>query len=108
MPQSLQGITQVVQGPFDYETVAVSQTGQVLGTTGAAGDYLESLVVQNITVATASVTILDGTTSMILQTGAAALPTGVVTIPLKVRSVNGAWSVTTGAGATVFAIGKFT
>jgi hypothetical protein len=108
MSQSLQGITPVIQGPFEYETVAVSQTGQVLGVTGGAGDYLESLVLQNITVATASVTLLDGTTSIVLQTGAAALPTGVVTIPLKLRSVNGAWSITTGAGATVIAIGKFT
>lgn len=40
-----------VIGPGEYETVAASQTDQVLGSTGAAGDYLDKLI---ITVGTAA------------------------------------------------------
>ena len=35
---------------YQYETVAVSQTGQVLGGTGAKGDYLHRLIINTITV----------------------------------------------------------
>lgn len=98
-----------VQNPyaFQYETIAASQTGQVLGGTGAKGDYLERLLVQSITPATASVTLIDGSTSIVLLTGAAALSTGNITLTIGCASASGAWSVTTGAGCTVLAIGIF-
>lgn len=98
-----------VQNPYryQYETVAASQTGQVLGGTGAKGDYLHRLIIQNVTVATASVTLIDGSTSIVIQTGAAALATGVVTVTVEAASASGAWSVTTGAGCTVIAVGIF-
>ena len=44
-------LDKTVCSPFTYETVAVSQTDQVLGITGGAGDLLHRLV---ITVATAN------------------------------------------------------
>lgn len=93
--------------PFDYETVAASQTGQVLGSRGATGDLLQCLVIQVITVASASVTIIDGSTSIVILTGAAGLVAGVYTVELGIASTTGPWSVTTGAGATVLAIGLF-
>ena len=34
-----------VEGQYGYETVAASQTAQVLGATRATGDYLHSLIV---------------------------------------------------------------
>jgi len=96
------------QSGFEYETVAVSQTDQVLGAVGAIGDRLERLIVSVITVATATVSIKDGGGSAItLLTGAATVVPGVYTINLGIYSTAGGWSVTTGAGATVLAIGRF-
>jgi hypothetical protein len=56
---------------YQYETVAASQTAQVLGGTGAAGDYVHRLVINVITVASAGVTLIDGSTSIVLSTAAA-------------------------------------
>jgi len=92
---------------YQYETVAASQTAQALGTTGAKGDYLHRLIISNVTAATASVTILDGATSIVIQTGAATVPLGIFSIALNMVSASGAWSVTTGAGATVIGVGIF-
>lgn len=92
---------------YPYETVAASQTAQVLGGTGAAGDYLHRLIISVNTVATASVTILDGATSIVVLTGAAALAPGLFSIEFGIRSASGAWKVTTGAGATVIGVGRF-
>lgn len=93
-------------GGIDYETVAVSQTAQVLGVGGGSGDFLSRLVINTITVATASVTLIDGATSIVIQTAASA-QLGVQTIELGIRAVTGPWAITTGAGATVIAIGQF-
>ena len=92
---------------YQYETVAASQTAQVLGTTGAVGDYLHRVIIANVTAATASVTILDGSTSIVIQTGAATVPLGIFSIALNMASASGAWKVTTGAGATVIGVGIF-
>lgn len=88
-----------------YETVAASQTAQVLGATGAQGDYLDRLVVTVTTAASGTVSLLDNTTSIPIT--AANTPIGVYVVPLGIRSANGAWKVTTGAGASVIAVGEF-
>lgn len=90
----------------DYETVAVSQTDQVLGTAGAVGDLLERLVVSVATSATSTVSIKDGSGGAIVIT-AANTPIGVYSVSVGAKSNSGAWKVTTGAGATVVAVGKF-
>jgi hypothetical protein len=92
---------------YQYETVAASQTGQVLGGTGATGDYIHRLIISVITVASASVTVIDGSTSIVILTGAAGLVAGVYSVELNMRSNTGKWSITTGAGATVVAVGIF-
>jgi hypothetical protein len=92
---------------YQYETVAASQTAQVLGGTGATGDYVHRLVISVVTVATASVTLIDGSTSIVLLTGAAGLVAGVYSIELNMASASGPWKITTGAGATVVAVGIF-
>ncbi len=92
---------------YQYETVAASQTAQVLGGTGATGDYLHRLIISVVTVATASVTILDGSTSIVILTGNAALVPGIHSIECNMISSTGAWKVTTGAGATVIGVGIF-
>lgn len=91
----------------DYEAVAISQTDQVLGPTGAAGDVLERLIVSVATSATGTVSIKDGSGSAIVIT-AANTPIGVYSVAIGARSTGGAWKVTTGAGATVLAVGRFT
>jgi hypothetical protein len=91
----------------DYETVAASQSDQVIGSTNAgSGDLLERLVVSVATSATGTVSIKDGSGSAIVIT-AANTPIGVYSVDIGAVSTNGAWKVTTGAGATAIAIGRF-
>lgn len=96
-----------IRNTTGYETVAASQTTQALGATGAKGDYIERLIVTVATAATGTVTLTDTGGSAIVIT-AANTPIGVYTVTLGLKSISGAWSVTTGAGATVLAIGSFT
>ena len=63
---------------YQYETVAASQTAQVLGGSGAAG----------------------GPASV-------ATGVGVLDIELNMASLTSGWKVTTGAGVTVVAVGQF-
>lgn len=90
---------------YQYETVAASQTAQVLGGTGAVGDYLHRIVVNVGTAATSTVSIIDDTTSIAVVS--ANTPIGVYSLELNMRSNNGPWKVTTGAGASVVAVGIF-
>ena len=96
-----------VQLPFGttYETVAASQTAQVLGQSGAVGDTIIRLIVTVNTALTSTVTILDNATSIAIMPATTAV--GVYSIDLGVQSVSGPWKVTTGAGATVVAVGNF-
>lgn len=89
-----------------YETVAASQSDQVIGPNGAVGDILEQLIITVATAATGTVSIKDGSGSAIPIT-AANTPIGVYSVELGAKSVSGAWKVTTGAGATAVAVGRF-
>lgn len=89
-----------------YETVAASQTAQVLGGNGKTGDYLKRLIVNVTTSATGTVTILDNATSIVVVP--ANTPIGAYSLEIGAVSASGAWKVTTGAGASVIAIGAFT
>ena len=95
----------------DYETVAVSQTDQILGPVGAVGDVLERLIIVVATAATAATSIKDGNGAAI-----SVLPNspgggiGVYVVSIGARCVNATtpgWKVTTGAGATAIAVGRF-
>jgi hypothetical protein len=93
-----------------YEAVAASQTDQVLGATGAVGDYLKKLIVTVATSATGTCSIKDGNGSALPIT-AANTPIGVYEVNLEMIAANPTtpgWKVTTGAGATVVAVGDFT
>jgi len=96
-----------VQLPFGttYETVAASQTAQVLGQSGAVGDTIIRLIITVNTALTSTVTIIDGSTSIALMPATTVV--GIYSIDLGVQSVSGPWKVTTGAGATVLAVGNF-
>lgn len=93
-------------GGDDWEFVDAGQTNQVLGTAGAVGDYIARLSVNVTTSATGNVQIKDGSNAAITVVPANT-PIGVYTVELGLRSKQGAWQVTTGAGASVIAIGQF-
>lgn len=93
---------------YQYEHVAASQTAQVLGGTGATGDYIHRLCCTVATAATGNVILLDGTGFS--HTILPALPGGGIgqyNIEINAISRNGAWKITTGAGVEVLAIGIF-
>lgn len=94
----------------DYETVAASQTAQVLGPTGATGDYLSGLLVTPATTSPGNVIILDNATSITVFAGGASSVGSLVPffIPIGAKSVSGAWKVTTGASVSVIGVGSFT
>lgn len=98
------------QSASEYESVSASQTGQVLGTTGATGDYLAGLLVVPATTSPGLVTVLDNATSIPVFVGGASSVSNLVPffIPLGVVSVSGAWKVTTGSNVSVIAVGNFT
>ena len=96
---------------YFYEHIAASQSAQVLGPTGAVGDYLHRLICTVTTASTSLVQVVDGTGAGILTH--TVLPNsvgggvGVYNIELNAVSANGAWKVTTGAGVEVMAVGIF-
>jgi hypothetical protein len=92
----------------EYETVAASQTAQVLGTTGAAGNYLDRIIIVPATGSPGAVTILDNATSISIFAGYSNGSTAPISIPLGMTSVSGAWKITTGANVSVIAVGNFT
>lgn len=91
---------------YQYETVAASQTAQVMGGNGKVGDFIYRLVCVVTTVATSQVNLLDGATSIVvLPANVASI--GTTTITLECASQSGAWAITTGAGVAVIGIGIF-
>jgi len=98
-------VIETINGGGEYETVAAAQTDQVLGSVGAAGDYLDSLLL-TVGAATA-ITVKDNATTIFTFTFGAAVTTGPVEIPIRCKSVSGAWKVTTGASMTALAKGLF-
>jgi hypothetical protein len=92
---------------YQYEHVAVSQTAQVLGGTGAVGDYIHRLCCTVSTAATGNVIIIDGAFSHTILPASPGSGIGQYNIELNVISRNGPWKITTGAGVEVLAIGIF-
>lgn len=97
-------------GSGEYETVAASQTAQVLGPTGATGDYLAGLLVTPATTSPGNVIILDGATSITVFAGGASSVSNLIPffVYIGANSVSGAWKVTTGANVSVIGVGSFT
>jgi hypothetical protein len=93
-----------------FETVAASQTDQMLGSTGAAGDLLVGILVVPATTSPGAVSIEDGSTNITVFAGGADSVTNLVPffIPLGILSPTAGWEVTTGSNVSVIAIGQFT
>jgi hypothetical protein len=95
---------------YQFETVAASQTDQMLGATGAAGDYLKGLLIIPATLNAGAVSIEYGSTNISVFPGG----TNSVNelrpfwVPLGIRAPSGGWEVTTGADVSVIAVGTFT
>lgn len=92
-----------------YEPVAASATAQVLGNTGAIGDFLAGVLIVPASTSPGAVTILDGTTSTSIFAGGAS-SVAILTpflVPLGIKSQNGAWSITTGSNVSCIAMGTF-
>jgi hypothetical protein len=99
---------EVIDGVGDYKTVAASQTDQVLGTSGAVGDYLNRLICVVSTAATAQVQIKDGSGSAItVFPNSPGGGIGTYVIPVGAKATGLGWKVTTGAGVAVIAVGAF-
>ena len=98
-----------VIGPGNWFPIGAGANDTPLGATGgAAGDYLESLTLTVATAATAAVSIKDGAGSAIsILPNSPGGGIGVYHVPLGMASKAGAWKITTGAGVTVIAHGRF-
>lgn len=94
----------------EYETVAASQTAQVLGGTGASGDYIAGVLIVPATTSPGNVILLDSTTAITIFAGGSDSVGNLVPffVPLSIKSVNGAWKLTTGANVSAIAVGDFT
>ena len=93
----------------DYEEVAAGQTAQQLGPVGGLGDVVERLVVNVTTSATSQVTLIDGNVSMVIVP--ANTPIGVYSVAIGARArvtTTPGWKLTTAAGVSVVAVGRFT
>lgn len=93
----------------DYATVAASATAQVLGATGAVGDYIEGILVTPATTSPGNVLLLDGATSITVFVGGATSVADLKPfyVRLGIKSKVGAWKITTGANVSCIASGKF-
>lgn len=98
----------VEQGPFTMHFVAASATDDVCGLIGAVGDYLHELICVVATAATSRVQLKDGggTARDILPANVVGINTYV--IPVNARCRDAGWKISTQAGVTVFAVGRFT
>lgn len=103
-----------VSAGTDYRTVAASQTDQVMGATGAVGDYLAGVLIVPGTTSPGAVSIKDGNGSgiTIFAGGAASVATlHPFFVPMGARCVAATtpgWKITTGTNVTAIGVGSFT
>lgn len=100
-----------VSGAASYETIAASQSDQVMGGAGAVGDSLLGLLISPATTSPGVVSIKDGSGSAITVFAGGASSVADLQpffVPLGMRSASGPWKVTTGANVSVVAVGNFT
>jgi hypothetical protein len=95
--------------PGSWEAIAASAT-QVMGGTGAIGDYLSHVTIIPATTSPGAVQIKDGGGSAItIFAGGASSVTNLVpfAVPLGLTSLAGAWTIITNANESAIAAGKF-
>lgn len=94
----------------ERELVAAGQSAQVLGSDGAAGDFIAGLLVVPESLDAGSVVLADNSGSVTLFAGGTGSVACLVPfyIPLGLKSSGSGWDVTTGADVHVLAVGDFT
>jgi hypothetical protein len=92
----------------EYETVAASATDQVLGSAGATGDRIAGLLINPATTTPGDVTLKDGSTVIYTWSPGTLTDKSTKVIGLGIKSVSGAFKITTGANVSVIAVGDFT
>lgn len=103
------GVADSIAG--EYETVAASASTQALGASGAPGDYLEAVLLVPATTSPGAVSIKDGSNGAItIFTGGTDSVNNLapIYVPLAIKSVQGAWQITTGSNISAIGIGNFT
>ncbi|MES2904146.1 MAG: hypothetical protein V4696_08180 [Pseudomonadota bacterium] len=101
----------VKPGAREHETVAASQTDQMLGASGAAGDVLDGLLVIPATTSPGAVSIEYGSTNITVFAGGTDSVGDLRPFWIElgsIASVGGGWEITTGANVSVIATGDFT
>ena len=108
------GVMETIDGGNEYVdgTPVTSGTDVVLGSTGAAGDFLDTVVVRAVgTTGVSSIEIRDGANAIAAFTTTVA-DNSAVTIVVKAKSKTGSWrlrvTATTIANVRYFAKGLFT
>ncbi len=96
-----------VEAGSTYETVAASQTDQVLGGAGAAGDFLKRIIIQPVTTGAGTCLVKDGASTIFTFTTGTLADLSPLVVDFEIVSI-GALSITTGANVTITAIGVFT
>src|SRR5262245_7966080 len=97
----------------DYVYVPAGQTDMPLGLTGGArGDLLERIIITVNNAQTAAVNVRDGNSiTFPILPNSPGNGIGTYVVPLRVQAkhlTSPGWKVTTGAGASVIAVGEFT
>ena len=90
-----------------YETIAASQTAQVLGTNGATGDFIKRLIIVPATTGPGLVTLIDGSTSIVIMATGGTTTLAPIVVDIEACSATGPWKITTGANVSVIAVGQF-
>lgn len=94
-----------------YETVAASQSNQILGATGAVGDYLARLIIVPATTTPGAVSIVDGNGASITVFAGGTVDVKPIPVEIGMKTVNATtpgWKVTTGTNVSVIGVGRFT
>lgn len=94
-----------------YVDIAASSTASTLGSTtiggGALGDFIAGLLIVPEALTAGNIALLDSTSSINIFVSGTLADLTPIWLPLGIRSVNGAWKITTGANVHVRAVGKF-
>lgn len=100
----------VVLASQTYETIAASQTAQVMGGSGASGDFISHILVVPANLNPGNILLLDNAISITVFAGGTGSVTTLhpFTIAISAVSASGAWKITTGASVSCMAVGNFT
>jgi len=105
-------VTAADRGEYEWCPASVP-AGTVLGATGAAGDYLDHVLIVPGTTSPGVVQIRDGTagTPRTIFTGGANSVSNLASIDVNIGAVataSGGWAIITGADVTAIGFGNFT